>query len=100
MFGLSYAKFSDLLKFYARFFDVVSPRLTPHGLRRGGATWYFKLHGNYDRLASHGRWSQVKSARQYVDEAMADRAWCEMSDRGARRAGLAVSCLANLLATL
>ena len=100
VFGFSYSRFAQLLKFYARFFDVASPRLTPHGLRRGGATWFFRLHGNYDRLAAHGRWSQVKSARQYVDEAMSDRAWCELSERGARRAELAVATLPTLLAAL
>ena len=100
VFELSYAKFSELLKFHARFFGLISPRLTPHGLRRGGGTWFFRLHGSYDRLAAHGRWSQVKSARQYVDVAMADRAWCELSGTGARRAEVAAACLPGLLAAL
>ena len=35
VFDFTYVEFAKALKSYARFFDVVSPRLTPHGVRRG-----------------------------------------------------------------
>ena len=85
VFGFGYVDFASSLKSYARFFEVVSPRLTPHGVRRGGATWFFRIHASYDKLASHGRWCDLKNARQYVDEAMSDRAWAGLSPVGAVR---------------
>lgn len=40
VFQFTYVKFAGLFKHYGNLFDVVSPRLTPHGLRRGGATGF------------------------------------------------------------
>ena len=100
VFKLTYVEFANALKAYARFFGVVSPRLTPHGVRRGGATWFFRLYGNYDMLAAHGRWCEVKNARQYVDEAMADNTLAGLSPVGAGRVKLALACLPQLLSSL
>ena len=47
-------------------------RLTPHGLRRGGATWFFSVHENYDVACAHGRWAHVPTCRIYVDQANID----------------------------
>ena len=41
----------------------------PYSLRRGGCTHFFRLHGNYDRTIERGRWTQVTTARRYLDEA-------------------------------
>ena len=100
MFKLTYIEFASALKSYARFFDVVSPRLTPHGVRRGGATWFFRLHANYDMLAALGRWCEVKNARQYVVEAMIDQTMLGLSPLGAGRVKLALACLPHLLSSL
>ena len=51
------------------FFKVVHQKPTPHGVRRGGATWHFSIHGKYDVTQEHGRWSQVNIARSYFDQA-------------------------------
>ena len=100
VFDFTYVEFAKALKTYAHFFDVASPRLTPHGVRRGGATWFFRLYGNYDTLAAHGRWCEVKNARQYVDEAMSDQTLAGLSPLGAGRVKLALGCLPQLLASL
>ena len=51
-------------------------------------------------LAAHGRWCEVKTARQYVDEAMCDRALAELSPVGASRVKVAMARLPHLLASL
>ena len=97
---MSYVGFANFLSVYAKFFEVESPRLTPHGVRRGGATRFFRIHASYDKLAAHGRWCEVKNARQYVDEAMSDSAWAGLSAVGSKRVKLATSCLPQVLAPL
>ena len=56
------------------FFGLIHPKPTPHGIRRGGASWHFKLHGSFDRTVEQGRWSSVGSARTYINEAAAESA--------------------------
>ena len=51
---------------------VRHPNLTPYSLRRGGATWLFKSILNYDYVQDHGRWSQAKACRIYINQGMAD----------------------------
>jgi len=71
------------------FFRLKHPRPTPHGIRRGGASWHFKLHGSFDRTVEHGRWASVGSARIYINEAAAESAalgTCELSRRRIRDA--------------
>ena len=68
-----------------RYFGLKHPKPTPHGLRRGGATWHFKLHHSYDRTMEHGRWTQLKIARGYIDEATAEAAKTSLPEAGAAR---------------
>ena len=68
---------SDFYKRYqdaVAFFRLSHPKPTPHGIRRGGASWHFQLHGSFDRTVEHGRWSSVGSARIYINEAAAESA--------------------------
>ena len=44
----------------------------PYSLRRGGATEDFLYHHSFDRTADRGRWSSVKTARIYINEAMSE----------------------------
>ena len=57
------------------------PNLTSHGIRRGGATWYFGKTRSYDLTQEHGRWSSVKAAKAYINAATAEAGaasqWCE-----------------------
>ena len=43
----------------------------PYSLRRGGATFFFRQTGAFDRLLLHGRWQSTKTARMYVNEGLA-----------------------------
>jgi integrase len=71
-FAGSYKSFCTLLLDAAGSFGLEHPNLTPHSLRRGGATWHFSLFHSYDRTMSHGRWKQQKTAKGYIDEALAE----------------------------
>ena len=45
--------------------------LTPYSLRRGGASWHFQAQGSISRTMVHGRWSAERTARIYIDNALA-----------------------------
>ena len=64
--------------------------ITPHSMRRGGATDHFRLHGNLPSNTGMERWQSVKTCRLYIDQAGADRADMrikptELFRKGARR---------------
>ncbi len=44
---------------------------TPYSLRRGGATFDFNAHRSFDLACERGRWAHVRSARVYLDDAVA-----------------------------
>ena len=60
-------------------------RPTPHGLRRGGATWHFSKLGSYDKTMEHGRWSQLRTAKLYIDGASSALALHKLSPKGKAR---------------
>ena len=41
----------------------------PYSLRRGGAADFFRTTGSLERTAVRGRWTNVRTARFYLDEA-------------------------------
>ena len=43
----------------------------PYSLRRGGSTFWFHKHGNFDKLLVMGRWQASKTARVYLNEGLA-----------------------------
>ena len=45
-----------------------------YSLRRGGATWHFVLNGSLSKTTVHGRWADERTARIYIDGAMAQLA--------------------------
>ena len=81
------------------FFRLKHPKPTPQGIRRGGASWHFKLHGLYDRTVEHGRWSCVRSARIYINEAAAEESAEASCKLGLRRIEDAVALCPELLRT-
>jgi integrase len=100
VFNYSYHEFSKMLVSCAKFFEFESPRLTPHCFRRGGATAHFSQHLSYDLLADHGRWSQISTARSYVDQAFADREQLALSPIGSARLEKSVKLLPDILAAI
>ena len=43
----------------------------PYSLRRGGATHWFRHHGNLDKLIVQGRWAAPRTAKVYINEGLA-----------------------------
>jgi integrase len=63
----------------------------PYGIRRGGASWHFLETASMDATLHRGRWSCVKTARQYVDQgtlAMAKLLWTPSQRRAVRKHSL------------
>ena len=79
------------------FLGVRSEAFTPHDLRRGGATWHFGLFSSYDRTQEHGRWSHQRTARQYIDEALAEVGLGGLSAPAIERVDRAARCLSTYL---
>ena len=73
------------------------PNLTSHGIRRGGATWFFGKTQSYDLTQEQGRWSSVKAARVYINAAMAEAGAASLPAWGEERRSKAVQCLPHLL---
>ena len=42
----------------------------PYSLRRGGVTWHSPLHGKMSMTMEIGRWSQLVTAKTYVNTAL------------------------------
>ena len=53
-------------------FEMCRLNLNVYSLRRGGATHLFRETGNFDVVVARGRWAQISTARQYINESMAD----------------------------
>ena len=86
---------SDFYKRYrasVAFFNLKHPRPTPHGIRRGGASWHLKLHGSFHRTVEHGRWASVGSARIYINEAAAEESALGSCVQSRRRIADAIHC--------
>ena len=73
------------------------PNLTSHGIRRGGATWYFSKTRSYDLTQEHGRWSSMKAAKAYINAATAEAGAASLPEWGEQRKVRAVRCLSHLL---
>ena len=71
--------FGDDVRWAANLFGVSHKKLTPYGLRRGGATWHFLRYGSLDATAVLGRWEQVRTARIYIQGAAASLAEWKLS---------------------
>ena len=100
LFDFDYAQVAAFTTHLGRFFGVSDPRLTSHTNRRGGATYFFQACGSYDLTQQQGRWSQLKTARLYIDGALADLSQQTLPEWGRSRLDLAVQALPAALAQL
>ena len=72
-------------------------RLTPYSLRRGGATWHFSKYGQLSRTTLLGRWQNERTARIYIDQALAEQTLWSLSSRAAARPALGSQVASSLL---
>ena len=62
----------------------LSDEYKPYSFRRGGATHFYRTCGNLGALTTRGRWSDQKTARIYVDEAVAEIALVKFNPKQLR----------------
>ena len=93
----TYGSFMREYKDIGSFLGIRTPAFTPHGLRRGGATWHFSLYFSFDKTQEHGRWSHQRTARQYINEAMAESGLGELSPAAIDRMARDARCLGHYI---
>ena len=76
---VSPSKFRKLFQEAAKHFGI-EDRLTVYSLRRGGATWSFLQHGSMEKVLLRGRWQSTKTARIYLQDAVAGMSDLQLSD--------------------
>lgn len=76
---VSPSKFRKLFQEAAIHFGFTD-RLTVYSLRRGGATWSFLQHGSMEKCLLRGRWQSTKTARIYLQDAVAGMSDLQLSD--------------------
>ena len=87
--SLSPKVFCDRLRRLAILLNLGHLLITPHGLRRGGATICFRRTGSLHRVATDGRWDSLKTCRSYVDCAVAELASHSLMNRDSLQASAA-----------
>ena len=75
----SAVRFRSLWHRAVSFFLLQDFYIQPYSLRRGGATSAFRLGATFDQLLVRGRWSNQKTARIYIDEALQQSAHLHFS---------------------
>ena len=79
--ALSPKVFRDRLRRLAILLNLGHLLITPHSLRRGGATICFRSGGSLHKVATDGRWDSLKTCRSYVDCAVAELAGHSLLNR-------------------
>ena len=87
--GMSAKDFAGFPRKYGNFLGIHDERLTLYSLRRGGASWHFTSYQNLDATRMLGCWQRERTARLYIDGAVAELVNAQLTQRGARRASAA-----------
>ena len=69
----------------------------PYSLRRGGATYHFRRFGNMDKTMEIGRWQHQKTARVYVNSALAELAVLHLPAKASSRVAEWSAALSTVL---
>ena len=64
--------------------DLAKWACRPYSLRRGGATWLFRVTGRIDEVCLRGRWGNIVTCRRYIDDGCATLAAIDFSDSQVR----------------
>ena len=90
-------KFNEEIRWLAERVGLRTRGITGYSLRRGGATWHFATFGSLEKTATHGRWAQIKTARIYIDGALAQQAEWALSEDSRTRLALGSQVATRLL---
>ena len=97
---MSAKDFAGFPKKYGNFLGIHDERLTLYSLRRSGASWHFTTYQNLDATRMLGRWQWERTARLYIDGAVAELVNAQLTQRSARRASAVRNVLSFYLAQL
>lgn len=67
---ISIYQFRKLWKDVVKYFKLDQLAIQPYSIRRGGATSSYKRGMTFEELLAQGRWSNLATARIYLDEAL------------------------------
>ena len=70
--GMSQAAFQRVFAEIRSLLQLEGLKLTLYSWRRGGASWDFRSHGSMETTLLRGRWASVRTARLYVQDAVAE----------------------------
>ncbi|CAK0910046.1 unnamed protein product, partial [Prorocentrum cordatum] len=73
--------------------ELQDAKLTLYSWRRGGASADFRSHGSMEQTLLRGRWASARTARWYVQDAVAEATQLNLSPTQRRRCGLLASRL-------
>ena len=70
--GMSPAAFNRVFAEVRSLLELDGQKLTLYSWRRGGASADFRAHGSMEKTLLRGRWASVRTARLYVQDAVAE----------------------------
>jgi len=73
------ATFRNVFRCLLEAFGLQDGGYRPYSLRRGGASWHFSIWGSLDYTMHIGRWLDPKTAKLYIEDAVAQRAEVSLS---------------------
>ena len=78
-------KFRGLFNDLLQVLELRDFNFKPYSLRRGGATLHYRTVGDINATAVRGRWSNIKTARIYITDALAKLQELQFSESQTRR---------------
>ncbi|CAK0901893.1 unnamed protein product [Prorocentrum cordatum] len=79
-FGMEPSAFHRLFSQVKELLGFGNAKLTLYSWRRGGASADFKSHGSMEQTLLRGRWASVRTARLYVQDAVAEATQLNLSE--------------------
>ena len=71
----------SLLYDILNFLEIADNGFKWYSLRRGGATYFFSMHGSMDMCLYRGRWDHSRTAKIYITNGILALSEIEFSDR-------------------
>ena len=97
LFRYTPADFIQRLRAAVQEIGMSPAQVTGYSLRRGGATWFLLTSGNMASTTVHGLWADERTARIYIDGAMAQQAQWALSQASEQACSAGATVAAGLL---
>ncbi|CAK0904182.1 unnamed protein product, partial [Prorocentrum cordatum] len=91
--GMEPSSFMNTFGRVRELLELQDAKLTLYSWRRGGASADFRSHGSMEQTLLRGRWASARTARLYVQDAVAEATQLNLSPTQRKRCGLLASRL-------